>query len=200
MVARSGSYDLSGHPEARLSVARWYANRDVGTDADDYFRFHARASSSSPDVLLEELGSTASAARWTTVTFRVADFVTPGPTVQLRVAASDGTARGSVVEAALDEVVFWDPACDLHDPPPNEVMTLRAERIGSDVALSWQRPPLDPAHGEARRYQVLRSENPAAGFTVVGTIVDSSSNLGWADPGAATQTPRFYAYLIAAEN
>lgn len=200
VVARSGSYDLTGHPEARLSVTRWYANRDVGADAGNFFRLHVRETPASPDVLLEEMDSTGSAARWTTVTFRVADLVTPGATVQLRIAASDGTGRPDLVEAALDEVVFWDPACDVHDPPPGEVMPLRADRVGDDVLLFWDRPALDPAHGEADQYRVHRSEDPSGGFVVAATVVDSSASVTWSDPGAALAPAALVVYLVAAEN
>jgi hypothetical protein len=200
VVARSGSYDLTGHPEARLSVARWYGNRDVGTDSNDFFRLHIRASGSSPDVLLEELGMAATAARWTTVTFRVADFVAPGPAVQLRAAASDGTTRGSLMEAAIDEVVFWDPACDLHDPPPNEVMPLAAGRSGDDVVLSWARPAIDPGHGEATEYRVHRSTSPSGGFSLVSTVATSSPAASWSDLDAAMAAADLYVYLVVAEN
>jgi hypothetical protein len=200
VVARSGSYDVTGHPEARVSVSRWFANRDVGVDAGDFFRLHIRQSAASPDQLLEELPSAVSAPAWTEVTFRVSDFVVPGADVQLKVTASDGTAVGNIVEAAIDEVLFWDPACDLHDPPPNVVFPLRADRTGDDVVLSWPRPPIDPAHGETENYLVYRSEAPSGGFAITETVFDPAEDVSWTDAGAAASPAPFYAWLVVSAN
>ena len=46
-----------------------------------------------------------------------------------------------IIEAAIDELVFWEPACDTHDPKPNPVLTLRADRDGNDVRLGGIGPP-----------------------------------------------------------
>ena len=75
VVARSASVDLSGFPEARVSLNRWFANRDTGEDTGDFWRLEVRESDTSPDVLLEELDTNQSAAQWTEVTFRLADFI-----------------------------------------------------------------------------------------------------------------------------
>ncbi len=200
VVARSGSYDLAGHPEARVRLRRWFGNRDIGADAGDYFRLHIRANASSPDVLLEELGSTVSQPTWTTVNFRVASFVPPGPAVQLRVDASDGTLVGNIIEAAVDEIEFWDPACATWNPAPAPVFPLHGNRSGGDVTLSWPRPAPDPQHGEATSYRVYRSTSPSGGFASVAIVTDPSASLSWSDPGAAASPDPLLAYLIVASN
>ena len=200
VVARSGSYDLSGHPEARVRLRRWFGNRDTGEDPADYFRLHIRANASSPEVLLEELGTNVGQPAWTTVNFRVASFVPPGPAVQLRVDASDGTAPVNIIEAAVDEIEFWEPACATWNPAPAPVFPLRGDRSASDVALSWSRPPIDPQHGETSSYRVYRSTTPAGGFVSVATVTDASPSLGWSDPGAVESPDPFLAYLVVASN
>lgn len=196
VVARSGFYDLSGHPEARVKVSRWFANRDLGEDAGDFYALEIRESGSSPDVELERMDSTESAARWTEVSFRVADFVTPGPTIQLRVSAADGPATGNLVEAAIDDIVFWEPACDVYDPAPAAMDTLLVERSGADVVLSWAAPAATPSSGEASAYDVYRSESVQGGFGLQASVSVQS----WNDAGAAGASPALYAYSVIARN
>jgi hypothetical protein len=200
VVARSGAYDLSGHPEARLRLARWFGHRDLGEDAGDFYRLSIRESPAAPDVLLEELGSEESAARWSVRTFRVADYVVPGPEVELKVEASDGPASGNLVEAAVDDVVFFYPECATHDPAPNRVLDLRVDRGGQDAQLSWSRPEPDPEHGHVDRYRVHRSEEPGGGFSEREVVEDDGSSPSWTDAGAAGEAPPFYAWLVVAEN
>ncbi|GAB4224481.1 MAG: hypothetical protein Kow0062_26320 [Acidobacteriota bacterium] len=200
VVARSGAYDLSGHPEARLRIWRWFANRDRGEDPGDFFRLEIRQDSASPDVLLEELDSRQDAPSWQPRTFRVADFVTPGAAIELKVSAADGTADGNIIEAAIDEIAFWDPACDTWNPPPAPVDTLRAERAGDDVVLRWQRPAPEPQRGEASAYRVYRSEQADGGFGERDLVEDTAAEVTWPDPGAAAAPQRFLAWLVVAEN
>jgi hypothetical protein len=200
VVARSGSFDLSGHPEARVSLKRWFSNRDLGEDSGDYYRLHIREGAAQPDVLLEELDFNQSAAAWTEVTFRVADFINVTNDVSLRVAASDGPATGNLIEAAIDDMRFWDPDCQTWDPAPNTVETLLLTLAGTDLVLDWQRPDLDPAHGEAVRYRVYRSLSVSGGFSEQQLVQDSGATLSWTDAGAGGASPSFYAYLVVSEN
>jgi hypothetical protein len=200
VVARSASVDLSGFPEARVSLNRWFANRDLGEDSGDFWRLEVRESDTSPDVLLEELDTNQSAAQWTEVTFRLADFITPSSQVSLKVSASDGPATGNLIEAAIDDVLFWDPTCTTYDPAPNTVTTLFVTLNGLDLDLTWQRPVLDPSHGEAVRYRVYRSQAPDAGFSEVQLVSDPGPSLGWTDAGAGDLTPAVYFYQVVSEN
>jgi hypothetical protein len=196
VVARSGFYDLSGHPEARVKLSRWFANRDLGEDAGDFYVLEIRESGSSPDVELERMDSTESVARWTEVSFRVADYVTPGPTIQLRVSAADGPATGNLVEAAIDDIVFWEPACDVYNPAPGVMDTLLVERSGADLVLTWGAPGATPSTGEASAYDVYRSESVQGGFALQGSV----GALTWSDAGAAGASPALYTYSVIAKN
>jgi len=198
VVARSGAYDLSGHPEARLRVARWFGNRDLGVDAGDFYRLEIRESVVSADELLEELGSSESAATWTRVTFRVADFVTPGPGVELKISAADGVAVGNIIEAAIDEIEFFEPICEIHDPAPNPVDSLMVDHDGTDVILRWSRPSLDPEHGETERYLVYRSATAAGGYTLLADLVDASTDPSYPDEGAAGGVETYFYQVISA--
>ncbi len=201
-VARSGAYDLSGEPEARLSLRRWFAHRDLGDDAEDYYKLEIRENASAADVLLEELGSNETAPGWTEVSFRVADFVTPGPAIELKVSASDGPASGNLVEAAIDEIVFWAPQCAVHDPAPQVVddLAVAVAGGGADLALSWGRPGVDPGHGEPVEYVVYRSLQIQGGYAEQTRTADPGDELAWTDAGAAAASPALYTYEVIVTN
>ncbi len=200
VVARSGSIDLTGHPDVRVSLYRWFANRDLGEDSGDFWRLEVRNGAGQPDVLLEELDFNQSEPRWTEVSFRLADFITLTNDVSLKVSAADGPATGNLVEAAVDEVRFWDPVCNDYDPIPNAVDTLRANRSGSDVVLDWQQPLLDPDHGVTTAYRVYRSELKSSGFSEQQLVPDTGGAAGYTDTGAAVPAPTAYFYLVISEN
>ncbi len=197
VVARSGAYDLAGHPEARLSISRWFANRAAGSDSGDYFRLEIREGSGADDVLLEELDYTVSAAYWERVEFRIADFVAPGSGIELKVSAADGPQLGNIIEAAIDEILFWEPLCEIHDPAPNAVKDLTAALDGGDVTLLWQRPAPDPLHGEADRYAIYRSETADGAYTLLHELADSSPSPQYSDTGAAGGAPLYFYQVIA---
>jgi hypothetical protein len=200
VVARSAGFDLSAFPDVRVSLNRWFANRDTGEDSGDFWRLEVRESDTSADVLLEELDTNQSAPQWTEVTFRLGDFITVSNQVSLKVSASDGPATGNLIEAAIDDVWFWDPTCQTHDPAPNTVTTLLVNRAGVDLDLSWQRPTLDPTHGETTRYRVYRSTAPDAGFSERQLVSDSGTGASWTDLGAGDTIPSRYFYLVVSEN
>jgi len=196
VVARSGAYDLSGHPEAQVSLSRWFGNRDTGEDAGDFFRLEIREHPGAPDQLLEQLGTSVSAPEWTEVTFRVADYVTPGAQVELKVSAADGSAEENIIEAAIDEIVFWELLCEIYNPAPNDVNSLHLNISGSDVDLSWRQPDPDPAHGEANRYRVHRSETPTGGWTQLHELNSVSVDLAYTDPDSVSGAPLHFYIVI----
>jgi hypothetical protein len=198
VVARSGAYDLSGHPEVRLSLWRWFGNRDLGEDSGDFFRLEIREDSSAPDQLLEQLGHLESATAWTEVSFRVADYVTPGPQVELKVSASDASPVPNIIEAAIDEILFWEPHCEVYNPLPNPVTGLRLSVAGSDVELDWSPPNPDPAHGEADRYRIYRSDTPDGGWALLDELATTADPVQYADGGGIGGADlRFYQVVAA---
>ncbi len=104
--------DLSALSEARLSYWRWFANRDLGEDAGDFFRVDVSADGGSSWVNLEILGTNDTAPSWTKREFDLEDFVPLTSAVRVRVQVADGTATGNLIEAALDEVRIERFVCD----------------------------------------------------------------------------------------
>ncbi len=92
--------------DAIVGYWRWYSN-DVGV-VDDIFEVEVSNGGQWEDV--ETIGPSASSAGWVYNEFRVADFVTPNATVQVRFIASDEGAA-SLVEAALDDFIVFTREC-----------------------------------------------------------------------------------------
>jgi hypothetical protein len=116
--------------------------------------------------------------------------------VRLAVSAADGTAFGNIIEAAIDDVLFWEPVCQIHDPPPNPVLDLHAVRGPAEVTLEWTRPGPDPAHGEAERYRVYRSAAPSGGYGLLIEVIDTGNPLTHTDTDTDA-LPALYYQVIA---
>lgn len=199
VVARSGAYDLSAHPEAHLRLSRWWGLRYQNRSPQDYFEVAIRENSAAEDQQLERLGMETTVPRWTEVGFRVADFVTPGPEVELKVAASDDSDSIShTTEAAIDEIIFWDPLCDDFIPAPLPVLDLGVAAVGGDLLLSWSRPPGDSWHGRPDRYRIYRSETVQGGYALLEELSGLGESLAWTDDGAGSVTPAFFTYEVIA--
>ncbi|HZW09746.1 MAG TPA: GC-type dockerin domain-anchored protein [Phycisphaerales bacterium] len=107
---KSPLIDLSGATDPVVSYWRWYSN-DTGADPqNDIFR--VEITNGGAWVRAETVGPAGQEASgdWYYHEFRVADFVTPSATVQLRFIAEDA-GSGSLVEAAVDEFMVRDGVC-----------------------------------------------------------------------------------------
>jgi hypothetical protein len=114
----SPAIDLSSAASARLSYVRWYYNRDVGEDPDydsDYFAVLASDDDGQTWVVLEYLDYWASVNTWTSREVDLEQFIDLTETVRLRIAASDGIREGSIVEAAIDNVLITTDSPGLGD-------------------------------------------------------------------------------------
>jgi hypothetical protein len=196
VVARSGAYDLSGHPGARLRISRWLHARDLSSDPGDWFRLEVREEAGAGDVLLEQFDPVDRATRWRVADYRLADFITPGPDVEPKVSASDAAGSGNILEAAIDEIVFWEPGCSSYSPPPDVVDDLTIARLGNDLLLSWDRPAPDAWHGEATSYPIYRAAGAPAGFGLLDELFDGSPDLEYTDPDAVDDPPLLFYSVI----
>jgi carboxypeptidase T len=96
------------HPEARISYEHWYSNHTGGNPNEDVFLVEISADGGEPWVVVEEVLGNADG--WVHRSVRVADHVTPGPSVRIRFTASD-LGGGSVVEAGVDTVQVVKHRC-----------------------------------------------------------------------------------------
>jgi hypothetical protein len=180
----------------------------------NYWRWFYRGGGAGPDTYrvqatedgvnfrtVDEIGSIANL--WTEATHELSEAVAPTDLLQVRIVVTDSGGE-SIVEAGLDDVTFsgnrW--VCDpfespLLDPPNPVGDTLRVDKLGWDVKLTWQEPASDPSHGRATFYRLERSPQPDGGFSEIGTPTGTLHvDLGFAGPSS----PGLHCYLVYAEN
>ena len=100
LVQRMSMLDASG-AESLISYRRWYSNNLGGAPNADSMPISISNDNGATWTLLEDV--TENAGAWVEKSFRVADFVTPGPSMRLRFVARD-LGTGSLVEAGVDYV------------------------------------------------------------------------------------------------
>lgn len=200
VVLLSPLFDLSALGEATLSYQRWFGNRDVGEDPDDYFWVEASDDGGSSWVTVEKLGSEVSSPAWTLVEFDLGSIVTLNDQVRFRVRVSDGTLDGNLIEGAFDDFRITEAVCDLTPPcfiPPS-FGGLDSALPGPDCAeasLAWSEATSHCANA-AITYNIYRSSD--AGFTPGDSslLVGGLDTLGlvdeYLDPGST------YHYLVRA--
>ena len=165
VILLSPIYDLSANTNAVLSYHRWFANRDLGEDAGDFFT--ADVNDGTGWVNLETLGTNESAASWTRREFALQDFVALTSTIQLRFQASDGPATGNLLEAAVDEIRIDEAVCDstpacFIEPTFGGVQSATAGSSCGEVNLGWTSASSNCTNATLS-YNIYRSTTP--GFT-----------------------------------
>ncbi|MBM3936580.1 MAG: hypothetical protein FJ343_05460 [Sphingomonadales bacterium] len=96
--------DMTGMADPVLAYHRWYTN-DMGDNPNTDFLEVYINNGSTTWKLIERTNH--SDRQWRRNVFRVADYVTPNATVQLRFIAND-QAPASIVEAAIDQIQHFD--------------------------------------------------------------------------------------------
>jgi len=138
----SDVYDLSGYGQPLIGYWRWYSNHVsqlAQTPFEDVFVVEI-ASDGVNWVNVETVGPAGDEVLggWIHHQFRVADFVTPSSTVQVRFVASD-YGNASLVEAAIDEFEILDIACST--AAPSSYCTAGTSAAGCNATLSASGTP-----------------------------------------------------------
>ncbi|MBK7403351.1 MAG: hypothetical protein IPJ41_01635 [Phycisphaerales bacterium] len=108
---KSPVMDLSGSTDPIAGYWRWYSN-DKGADPqNDTFRVDINNGGAWVNVETVGPAGVEATGGWYYHEFRVADFVAPNASVQIRFVADDA-ASGSIIEAAVDEFSVTDGVCD----------------------------------------------------------------------------------------
>jgi hypothetical protein len=147
---RTPTLDLSGLDVPWIGYWRWYSNNTGSEPGADTFLVDLSNNGGASWSNVEIVGPTGAQASggWFFHIFRVSDIATPTASVVLRFVASD-LAGGSIIEAAIDDVVVVDCAsCSLSVPP--EVANLRLARSLTVADLAWD------AVANAAAYNVYR--------------------------------------------
>ena len=103
---RTPPMDMTGMADPVLAYHRWYTN-DMGDNPNTDFLEVYINNGTTTWKLVERTNR--SDRQWRRNVFRVADYVTPNATVQLRFIAND-QAPASIVEAAVDQLEHYDLA------------------------------------------------------------------------------------------
>ncbi len=108
---KSPIFDLSSNVDPVVSYWRWYSNDEGADPNNDTFRVDITNGGSWVNAETVGPAGVEASGEWFYHEFRVADFVTPNSTVQIRFVAEDAS-NGSIVEAALDEFSITDALCN----------------------------------------------------------------------------------------
>jgi hypothetical protein len=99
--------DLSMASSAELTFVRWFYNRDVGEDTDDFFVVEISEDDGASWINLERIETDQSVNSWTERSFTLESFINLTSTVRVRFGASDGPSFGNIIEAGVDNVEVW---------------------------------------------------------------------------------------------
>ena len=140
--------DMAAMEDPRVRFARWYYMNSPG-DPDSFLIDISVGGGSWVNVRSIK----ASDPAWRHETFRVRDYVSPGPDVRVRFVAQDQGPEG-IVEAAVDDFEFYDAVEDTLAPPgvpavPAPLFTLGAPRPNPAARSAFFTLAL-PAPGRAR--------------------------------------------------
>lgn len=189
----SRTFDLSGLGDPTIGYWRWYSNDQGSSPNDDVFTVDISDDGGANWTNLEVVGPSGpgTAGGWIYASFRVSEFVTPTDDVVLRFIAEDADP-GSIVEAAVDDVVVVDCAACNADVP-GETQDLRLQLVDEQVAeLSWA---LDP---DAEVYDVYRGSNPDA--SDLACLADGIVGTRWEDDGAVPAPGGAFFHVVTSKN
>lgn len=164
-VLQSPVMDLTAYAKPILNYQRWFANRDLGEDAGDFFIAEASNNGGSSWTVLENLGTNQSAASWTKRNFDLKALLTVTNNMRFRIRVADGAATGNLIEAAFDDFKITEEVCDTTPPcfnPPN-FAGLTSALPGPDCAegtLTWPAGTSN-CQNATITYRLYRSTDPS---------------------------------------
>ncbi len=101
----SPAFDLTGQSDVTLTYARWFFNRDVGLDPEDFFSVEISNDDGATWTTVEYLGSNDNANYWSTCGFSLDGLMNFTPTMRLRFGAADGRDYDyNLIEGAVDDI------------------------------------------------------------------------------------------------
>lgn len=161
-----------------LSMQRWFTRRTPGQL--DQSRYRLRVSNDGGSSWSDVEVLTSDASQWTAVAFDLARSVAASSQMRLRVEVEENVSLGdTLLEGLVDDVRVerFRLECDPFAPParlaPNPVGgSLRVDKRGVHVSLSWEAPGVDAGHDAAASYRLYRSGAPAAGYSIESTPTD----------------------------
>lgn len=130
-------FDLSTSINPGFSFYRWYTNDQGSNPKTDMWQVSISGDGS--NWVPVELTRTPDHS-WRRFALRVKDYISPTSTVSIRFIAEDSTAnKGSLIEAALDDLVLYDATTTgIFENQTNKIsLTLFPNPTGEKVSISW---------------------------------------------------------------
>lgn len=165
--------DVTGY--ASVDMSFWYWPYGDGTDYRDSDSVIMEMSNDDGATWSYCIAVYGSHGGWRRQTCSLTTFG-PTPRMRLRFSATDGKFANTTVDALLDDVEITGKrtVCETFTPPlrrpPNPVgPTLRIERDGRDLRLTWTAPVVDAAHDPATLFRVRRAVTPNGVFSECGS-------------------------------
>jgi len=152
----SPTFNGAAMPSARLNIWRWFGNRDLDEDVNDYFAIDVSNDGGGSWSNMLFLDSTVDASVWTLSQLTLDAAVPLTSNMQVRVRVADGSSAGNIIEGAIDDIeIYGHQTCTSAEP----LQLLRSNAITTltptpDVAISTILP-LDAGD----RYEVLLPGN-----------------------------------------
>jgi len=150
--------DVTGMTDPSIGYWRWYSNNLGGAGGADLFRVEILNDDDEWEPV-ETIGPTGpeTVGGWFYHSVQLSEFVTQNTQVQLRFIAEDA-GSGSIIEAAVDDVVLLDCTdCDAFFPTqPNHLNLNKVPGFPETAMLSW-----NPVIG-TEVYNVYRGEEQDA--------------------------------------
>lgn len=202
VVLLSPTFDLSTMSDPQLEYQRWFGNRDIGEDPDDYFWVEASDNDGASWVTVERLGSEESAPQWTPRRYDLASLIALTDQVRFRVRVTDGTLDGNLIEGGFDDFRITEPTCD--DTPPCFVPPtfagIESATAGPDCAettLGWSAASTN-CQNATISYSVYRSLDEGFTPSESSLVATGLSDLGYQD--TLLQPDTTYHYIVRADD
>ena len=199
-VLESPAFSAVGSQALDLQLNRFFYHFKRNDYDTSYYDLGISNDGGSTYTTLESTGQMAN--EWATKNFSVPLAGTSQVKIRVRV-QQQGQGTGDIpLEGAIDDVKCWGThyECQSFVPPvvnpPNAIGdTLRVNKEGTNVKLTWQETPVDAGHGAATLYRIYRSCLKNEGFTQIGTATGTF----FLDLNEMTTSTNCY-YKVVAEN
>jgi hypothetical protein len=162
-------FDLTGFTEPIIEYWRWYSNNAGSNPGEDYWAVYIKDSAATPWILSVDY-TRQTDNQWRRRIFKTKDFLPSSEKIALKFQAQD-LGQGSVVEAAVDDIVIYDKAvingvndvnalkASIYPNPANEAIQIRLSKAATGVVLI----------SDMTGRQVLRSDFVNSSFHSINT-------------------------------
>jgi hypothetical protein len=138
-------FDLTGFTEPIVEYWRWYSNNAGSGPGEDYWAVYIKDSAATPWILSVDYTKQTD-NNWRRRIFNTKDFLPNSTKISLKFQAQD-MVQGSIVEAAVDDIVIYDKAvindiddvnalkATIYPNPANEAIQIQLSKAATGVVI-----------------------------------------------------------------